>query len=493
MSIRTARSILARFALCLTFAGSALAQGTVSPDEPSPAQAAIAAEDFIGVFDRVSLMEIGSQQQVDQCLEDLDAATTAEAAAALVPEQVAAEHPEVLDFIETGVAPSLGALKSLATGEQIPPVPAAGGTLVPGFPGPYGAYPSNPTNNWGMPNSPTGGCDFIWDTTPYSDFTRACRQHDLAYRWTPVPPGRRQEVENRFLSELLYDCSLRGPVTRILCAIRASLVFTATSLFGGGKYGGLLTPGYNTFGLPLTWPAPYAFCAQQSYATVFTDGYGNRVPRTKTMYFTGVVRPLSRIRFQLLDGSGNVVLQHMTHASRSNCVVHHEPEAVPAWLLPDGVYQARALYTPWETELVTEANLGTLEVFTPTGSTSCNQSTHVWVQGAPGPLTAGSIIYPTGVVRRLTSAHFTFVHQNGWPIYYHTTYPSRSNCVIHYEPEAHSTAGWVAGRYTITATYTEWETDAVVTRPAGYLDITAGGGGGGGWNGGSCKDPTTCP
>lgn len=76
--------------------------------------------------------------------------------------------------------------------------------------------PHQQLNNWAMPNSPSGGCGpfFIRGDGLYFDFTRACRQHDLAYRWAPVL--RLPQVEARFLGEMLYDCSLRGPVSRVL-------------------------------------------------------------------------------------------------------------------------------------------------------------------------------------------------------------------------------------------------------------------------------------
>ncbi len=461
------------------------------PDELLPNQAEIAPEDFAGVFSRLKLNEITTEADLFQRLDSLDAATSADEAAALLPQSVYQQQPEVVALIETGsLPPSL----TLFTGEEIPPVPLAGGTLLPGFPGPYGFYTSNPTNNWGMPNSLTGGCGpwFIRGDGLYFDFRRACRQHDLAYRWTPVPPKQRQTVENRLLHEMLYDCSLRGPVTGRLCAIRAGIYFAATSSLGGPSYGGSPTPGYNASGVPMVWPAPYSTCAQASHVWIHTDGFGNRVPRTRSLYFTGVVRQYSRVRFQLIDANGNIALQHMTHAARTNCVIHHEQERVPASLLANGVYQVRALLTPWETEQVIEQNLGTLEIFTPTGSTTCNQSSHAWVYGAQAPVVAGAMIYPTGVVRRNTTVYFNFVPQTGGPGYQHTTHPARDNCVVHHEPEARSTAGWTPGRYDIYATYTEWETDETVTRVVGMLDLLPGGGGGGG--GGSCRsqDPTTC-
>lgn len=457
---------------CMLAPGASFAAGEPVPDQALPAQAGIAPGDFADVFSRVKLSEPTTESELADRMDALDAATTAEEAAALLPESVYQQQPDVVSMIETG---SFTAPASLTwfTGESIPATPPAGGTLLPGYPAPYGYYTSNPTNNWGMPNSPTGGCGpaIIRGDGAYFDFTRACRQHDLAYRWTPVPPSQRQQVENRLLQEMLYDCSLRGPVTGSLCAIRAGIYFTATTLLGGFSYGASPTRGYNSPGKAMEWPAPYTSCAQASYATVFTDGFGNRVPRTKPIYFTGVVRQHSRVRFQLIDSSGNVALQHMTHAARTNCVIHHEPEAVPAGLLPNGIYQIKALFTPWETEQVTEQNLGTLEIFTPTGSTSCNQSSHAWVYGAQGPVAWGSILYPTGVVRKNTSIYFNFVPQAGGPSYQHTTQAARDNCVVHHEPEARSTYGWNPGRYDIYATYTEWETDGVVTRNVGVLDL----------------------
>ena len=455
--------------------GAGVAAEKPGPDEPTLAQSGIAPGDFEDVFSRVKLSEPTTESELIQRMDALDAATSAEEAAALLPESVYQQQPDLVTLIETGTLPAAAASLTFFTGESIPPTPPAGGTLLPGYPGPYGFYTSNPTNNWGMPNSPTNGCGpfFIRGDGAYFDFTRACRQHDLAYRWTPVPPSQRLQVENRFLHEMLYDCSLRNPVTGSLCAIRAGLYYAATTLLGGFVYGGNPTPGYNATGTPTEWQTPYSFCAQASYATVFTDGYGNRVPRTKPIYFTGVVRQFSRVRFQLLDASGNLALQHMTHGARTNCVIHHEPERVPASLLPDGVYQVQAVLTPWETEQVTVQNLGTIELFTPTGSTSCNQFSHAWVHGAQGPVPWGAILYPTGVVRKNTRVYFNFVPQSGGASYQHTTQPSRNNCVVHHEPEARSTWGWTPGRYDIYATYTEWETDGVVTKLVGLLDLQA--------------------
>lgn len=443
-----------------------------APDQLLPEQTGIVPEDFAGVFYRVKLSEPTTEKEISERLDALDAAASADEAAALLPESVYQQQPDVVALIETGSLPAAPAL-AVFTGESIPGTPAAGGALLPGFPGPYGFYTSNPTNNWGMPNSPTGGCSFVRGDGLYFDFRRACRQHDLAYRWIPVPPSQRLAVELRFLQEMLYDCSLRSFATRGVCAIRAGLYFTLTSLVGGFVYGSNQTPGYNVPGSPIVWQVPYSSCAQFSHVWVYTDGFGNRVPRNKYLYFTGVVRQFSRVRFQLIDASGNVALQHMTHAARTNCVIHHEPERVPASYLPDGVYQVRALLTPWETEQVTVQNLGTIEIFTPTGSTTCNQSSHAWVYGAQYPVTAGAIIYPTGVVRKNTSVHFNFVPQAGGGTYQHTTQPARDNCVVHHEPEARSTAYWNPGVYDIYATYTEWETDGVVTRHVGLLNLQA--------------------
>ncbi|HEV7671051.1 MAG TPA: hypothetical protein VGS22_21245 [Thermoanaerobaculia bacterium] len=443
-------------------------------DEALPAQASIAPGDFAGVFSRVSLAARSTEKELTAASDALDAATTAEEAASLLPESVYQDHPELVTFIETGVlAPPPPPPSTLFTGEQIPATPAAGGTLLPGLPPPYGLYTSNPTNNWGMPNSKNGGCgpEIIRGDGAYFDFRRACRQHDLAYRWTPVPPSQRLQVENRLLHEMLYDCSLRGPVTGALCAIRAGIYFLGTTIGGGFSYGATPTPAYNTEGKPMTWPVPYSFCAQPSHPWVFTNGYGNRVPRAKPIYFTGVVRQHSRVLFQLIDGAGNVALQHMTHAARTNCVIHHEQEAIPAFYLPNGVYEVRALFTPWETEEVTVQILGNLEIFTPTGTTSCNQSSHVWVYSAQNPPHVGATIYPNGVVKGNTAATFTFVPRAGGTTRYHTTHAAQNNCVINYEPEARSTAGWAPGLYDIYAAYNEWETDGVVTKLVGVLDL----------------------
>jgi hypothetical protein len=461
------------------------------PDSLMPNQTGIAPEDFEDVFSQVVLSEYYTQAQLDQAALDLDEASSAEAAAQLMPESVAKDYPELMEFIETGTMP---APETIFAGQQVPPAPAAGAALLPGLPPPYGYYTVNPTNNWGMPNAPSGGCGpwFIRGSGAYFDFSRACRQHDIAYRWTPVS---RLSVDNRFLDEMLYDCSLRGAVTRRLCGIRAGLYYAAVRLLGAPSYGNDPTSGYNQAGAPVVWTAPYTSCGDSTHVWIATDGFGNRVPSTQSLYFTGVVRQFSRIRFRLFDASGNLALEYMTHGARTNCVTHHEPEEFPAGLLADGVYTVRAMYTPWETEEVTEVDLGTIEIFTPTGSTSCNQYSHAWVAGTETPITAGTVIYPTGVVRQFTSAYFTFVNSSGAIAQQHTTQLSRSNCVIHHEPEAHSTAGWTPGLYDIFATYVEWETDATVTQWVGQVQILPGGGSGGGGGPGSCpfKDPTTCP
>ncbi|MFP2929333.1 hypothetical protein ACLESO_29860 [Pyxidicoccus sp. 3LG] len=456
------------------------------------AQAAINAADFEGVFSRIGKSSsLSSAKELEPLLEAFDNATSAEAVAALIPYEARQQHPDVIAFIESGTLPPA---LTVRTGEQTPPTPAAGGALLPGLPPPYGVYTPNPTNNWGMPNSPTGGCGpmLVRGDGLYFDFTRACRQHDLAYRWTPVPPSQRQAVESRLLQEMMYDCSLRGLVTSRLCAARALIYWTATTVLGGFSYGARQTPGYNAPGTAETWPVPYSSCAQASHVSVYTEGQGPRVPRNKSLYFTGVVRPHSRVRFQLIDAWGNVALEHMTHASRTNCVIHHEPERVSASLLPNGVYSVRALYTPWETEQATQVELGSLEIYTPTGTTTCNQFSHAWVHGTQYPVTVGGYLYPTGVVRKYTSVRFDFVNAQGQIAYQHQTRSAGSNCVIAHEPEVRSTYGWAPGVYQIRATYVEWETDQVVTKPVGTLDLRAWTGGGGGGGGGECLNSPHC-
>jgi hypothetical protein len=106
-------------------------------DQVLPAQSSIAPGDFAGVFSRVQLSARASEKEMSLALEALDAATTAEEAAGLLPESVAAEHPELVSFIETGVLAPPPPGQTVFTGEWIPPTPAAGGTLLPGFPPPY--------------------------------------------------------------------------------------------------------------------------------------------------------------------------------------------------------------------------------------------------------------------------------------------------------------------------------------------------------------------
>ena len=458
-------------------------------DTALPAQTAIDPAAFVDIFartpeaSRAPAAKVASvQDDVAQRLAALAAATTAEDAVATLPTEALQYYPELAAFIEQGTLP---AALTAYTGEYVPGAPEAGTQLLPGYPGPYGFYSPNQTNNWAMPNSPTGGCGTSFlnvpDTGPYFDFSRACRQHDLAYRWAPV---FRLEVEHRLLREMLYDCSLRSRLTGALCGIQAGIYATATTVFGGPFYGNP-TPGYSAPGDAVVW-SPTSQCAQSSHVWVSTGGFGPRVPNNRSLYFTGVIRQHSRARFLVTDSAGNVVLEHTTHASYTNCVIHHEPERVSANTLPNGVYQVRALFNAWENDQLTEVNLGTLEIYTATGSTSCNQYSHAWVIGTESPRTVGAVIYPTGIVHRFTTAQFDFVNAQGAVAYQHTTQPSRSNCVIHQEPEAQSTAGWTPGVYTIRVTYVEWETDQVVTRVVGTLNLQAGDGGGGGGGGGGC-------
>ncbi len=433
----------------------------------------------------------GSQPQswseILSLAEQAQMASTPEQLLPLVPELAMQEHPELHDLIMGGtgsiaLVPEAAALDLsrldplgsfvrpttdlVTTGAGIPECPFAGLDLVAGLPPPYGHYLTSPLNNWCMPNSSNNGCSNVPDTGLTFDFRSACRQHDLAYRWVPT---QRLLVDSRFLVDMGSDCGRRNFISRAICYTVAGLYYTGVRLFGGLVYGNSPTPGYDMEGKPLSFP-PVTTCAQPSHA-IFYSPSGYSVPRGTSVYLSGVVRPFSRVRYEFVDSSGNVAARHLTDFSRANCVVHHEPEAFNTGLLASGTYTVRATYMAWESESNVTANVATLQLYSQ-GTTTCGQASHAYVYSPGGTtLQRGATVYPIGVVRRSTPILFRFYDSAGNQVATHQTQPARSNCVVHHEPEAFSTWSLPYGTIHTTATYTQWETDEVVTVPSSSFEI----------------------
>jgi hypothetical protein len=74
------------------------------------------------------------------------------------------------------------------------------------------------------------------------------------------------------------------------------------------------------------------------------NGWSNDITRGTTLYFSGIVVPGTQMGWGIYNTSGNLVKAHRTQPARSNCVVHHEPEAVSTWDLAPGYYHVYASY-----------------------------------------------------------------------------------------------------------------------------------------------------
>jgi hypothetical protein len=414
--------------------------------------------------------------QLDKLAESSDAGDV-ESVVRLVPQQVYDEHPELVDIIRGAPDPMF-----TGSGPAIPGCPAQGRQLLAGFPAPYGHWQPNPTNNWCLPNGPNGGCGPSWirDSGLTFDFRAACRQHDLAYQFVPTD---RYLVDLQFLVDMRADCARQPSWAKPFCYGRAGLYYAAVAALGWCCYGNADKPGYNRpvppGGMPPIQSPP---CAQSTHAWVHNPLGGPSVPRGSTIYLTGVTRKFSRVRFDFTDGANNLVASHLTYFSDDGCVIRHEPEAFNTARLPVGPVTVRATFTRWEDATTVTEPVATLQIGAGGGSTTCQQYSHVWIHPG-GTITRGQVIYPTGVVRRGTRITFHFHDQGGALFASHTTAAARDNCVVHHEPEAMSTAGFPLGSVAVTATFTEWESDQVVTRPVTTLTVrqpTGGGGGGGG-------------
>lgn len=411
---------------------------------------------------------------------------------AMVPQAVYDEYPGYDGLIRGTANPD----DVIHTGASIPGCVAAGTRLLPGFPPPYGYYQPATTNNFCLPNDTNGGCSGVPDNGLTFDFRAACRQHDIAYHFAPTA---RSTVDGRFLTDMGSDCARRGG-WRIwqqpYCYERAALYYLGVRLFGGLVYGNASRPGYNEPLPPGGFEPPPAptTCLQPSHGTLYYPPGGANIPRGATIYLAGVVHQHSRIRFEFRNSSGTLLATHLTYFSEENCVVLYESERFNTSYLPVGPVAVSATFARWEASDEVTQQLGTYNITTGGGTTTCLQYTHAWVHPG-GTIVQGQTVYPTGVVKRYTSVWFAFYDGGGTLVATHLTRPAGSNCVINYEPEAMSTWSFPVGTVTAVATYTEWESDQVVTVPVTTFQVVAGypgGSGGGGDGGGGCGD-VVCP
>ena len=118
---------------------------------------------------------------------------------------------------------------------------------------------------------------------------------------------------------------------------------------GGGEGGG----GEFNPGPPPYYSAPNLYVYYQynhgrwqscnQVAHVWVAG-GSDVTRGTTLYGAGVAVPNSRVHFGFYNPAGTLVKTHLSQEVRSNCVLHHEPEAISTWDLAPGYYYIYASY-----------------------------------------------------------------------------------------------------------------------------------------------------
>lgn len=82
-------------------------------------------------------------------------------------------------------------------------------------------------------------------------------------------------------------------------------------------------------------------CNQVAHVWV---GGGSDVTRGTTLYGAGIAVPNSRVHFGFYNAAGTLVKTHLSQEVRSNCVLHHEPEAISTWDLAPGYYYIYASY-----------------------------------------------------------------------------------------------------------------------------------------------------
>lgn len=121
---------------------------------------------------------------------------------------------------------------------------------------------------------------------------------------------------------------------------------------GGGGGGGTTVPPFSpppqpffyASDLPIYWGGAGGYWYSCNQITHPIWGFSNDVVAGTYIYFSGIVIPGTRMNWGVYNQYGQRVATHLTQPARSNCVVHHEPEAFNTGQLAPGYYY---LYTSY--------------------------------------------------------------------------------------------------------------------------------------------------
>ncbi len=132
---------------------------------------------------------------------------------------------------------------------------------------------------------------------------------------------------------------------------------------GGGDGGGGSGGGTDPFNPPPEpaaqqgFPPYYAYwnaskwysCGQVTHAFWgLGSSWSNDITRGTTIYVSGIAIPRTFMDWGIYDQYGNMVVFHRTQPARSNCVVHHEDEAISTSGWAPGYYYLYAVYSGLE-------------------------------------------------------------------------------------------------------------------------------------------------
>ncbi|HEX6041585.1 hypothetical protein [Longimicrobium sp.] len=96
--------------------------------------------------------------------------------------------------------------------------------------------------------------------------------------------------------------------------------------------------------LPIYWGGSSSTWYSCGQTTKAFWGYSKDVTWGTTIYLSGITVPGTRVNWRIYDANGQLQISHLSQPSRSNCVVHHEPEGVSTWGLVPGYYYLYASY-----------------------------------------------------------------------------------------------------------------------------------------------------
>lgn len=250
-----------------------------------------------------------------------------------------------------------------------------GAALIPEYSGPYGLFPPNSLLNFCMPNGPYSNdlCTVVPDRgLGVFDFRRACYMHDMAYFWTPL--ADRSVIDGQFFNDMIASCRAAHPwysLRRYACYAVGGAYYLGVRLFGAPAYNNfedipgydkVLPPGQSIAQYPVYDRTGITSCEQESHAWL-GFAYGSNLYYGQTVYPTGVVHKYTSITFEFVTpGNGRIVASHTTQPARSNCVVHHEPEAFSVSRLPVGQVDVYARYQRWESDGWVRKLIGSYQV-----------------------------------------------------------------------------------------------------------------------------------